>query len=263
VEILNIVVCVKQVPDTTAEKRLGADYRLDRAGVESILNPFDEYAIEEALRIKEAQGAEITLLCMGPQSADGALRKGLAMGCDNAVLISDTGLAGTDSLGTAHALATGLKKLKFDLVLMGMQSTDARTGQVPAAMAAFLDLPLLTQAAKLEVDGGKGTARICRQADGGMLVLEAHLPAVISVIKGINEPRYPALRGIMMAKKKEIRLWSITDVGLDMLLVGGAARTKVLSVSKPAPRAKGVVIKDDAATAARKVADYLHEIKVI
>lgn len=257
---MNIIVCVKQTPDTTAEKRLGADNRLDRAGVENILNPFDEYAIEEAIQIKEKQGGEVTLLCLGPQSAEQALRKGLAMGADNAVLVSDPALSGSDTLGTAYALAQALRKLPFDLILTGMQSTDARTGQVPAAIGEFLELPVLSLASKLEI--GEGAARIQRQVEGGYVVLEGKLPALVSVVKGINEPRYPGVKGIMMAKRKEIKVFSAADLALDPTLIGaGGAHTKVLAASKPAPRAKGVVIKDDPDTAARKLADYLAEIK--
>ena len=261
---MNIIVCVKQVPDTTAEKRLGSDNRLDRTSVESVLNPFDEYAVEEAIRIKEAQGATVTVLCMGPQAADSALRKALAMGCDNAVLVSDPALAGTDSLGTAHTLAAAIRKLPCDLILTGMQSTDARTGQVPAAVAELLALPMLTQAAKLEIDLVAGSARIRRPAKGGHLVLEAKLPALVSVSKAINEPRYPALRGIMLAKKKDITVWSAADLALDPnLITGSGAHTRVLSTDRPPARAKGAVIRDDPATAARKIADYLEHIKVI
>jgi electron transfer flavoprotein beta subunit len=261
---LNIIVCVKQVPDTTAEKRLGDNKRLDRAAVESILNPFDEYAVEEAIRIKEAQGATVTVLCMGPQGADSALRKALAMGCDNGVLVSAPALAGTDTLGTARVLAAAIKKLPYDLVLTGMQSTDARTGQVPAAVAELLGLPMLTQATRLEVEPGAGKARIRRPVKGGHLVLETDLPALVSVSKAINEPRYPALRGIMLAKKKDIITWSAADLALDPTIIAGdRAHTRVISTSLPPARAKGTILRDDAPTAARKVADYLERIKII
>ncbi len=261
---MNIIVCVKQVPETTAEKRLGPDNRVDRASIENILNPFDEYAVEEALRIKETHGCEVTVICMGPPSADGALRKALAMGCDNGVLVTDPALAGSDTLGTAHVLAAAVKKLPFDLVMTGMQSTEARTGQVPAAIAEFLGLPMLTQAAKLELDPAKGTARIHRQADAGFLVVEGKLPLLVSVTKAINEPRYPALRGIMMAKKKELTVWRAGDLALDPALVGvSGAHTQVLGFSKPAAREKGVVIKEDPDTAAKRIADYLAEVKAI
>ena len=259
---MNIIVCVKQVPDTTAEKRIGADQRLDRASVENILNPFDEYALEEAVQIKERQGADVTVLCMGPRAAESALRKALSMGADNAVLVTDPALAGSDSLGTAYVLAMAIKQMPFDLVLTGMQSTDARTGHVPAAIAAFLDIPALTLAGKLELTAV--AARIERQADGGVIVLEGALPALVSVIKGINEPRYPGVKGIMMAKRKEIKTLSAAALGLDMALTGaGGAHTKVLAASKPAPRTKGIIIKDDPDTAAHKLADYLADIKVI
>ncbi len=261
---MNIIVCVKQTPDTTAEKRLGADNRLDRTSVENILNPFDEYAIEEALRIKEKSGADVTVLCMGPTTADSALRKALAMGADSAVLITDPALAGSDSLGTAHVLAAAIKKLPFDLILTGMQSTDARTAQVPAAIAEFLDIPALTLASKLDVDSAAGVARIQRQTDGGYVTLQGTLPALVSVSKGINEPRYPGVKGIMLARKKEIKALSAVDLQLDRSLVGVAgAHTRILSSSTPPPRAKGVIIKDDPATAARKIADYLREINAI
>jgi len=145
-----------------------------------------------------------------------------------------------------------------------MQSTDARTGQVPAAIAEFLDLPMLTLASKLEVDSVRKTARIQRQAEGGFVVLEGRLPALVSVSKGINEPRYPALRGIMLARKKEIKIWSAADLGLDLALAGSrGAHTIVMSATSPAPRARGIIIRDDPATAAAKLADYLAEIKAI
>ena len=232
---MNIIVCVKQTPDTTAEKRLGADSRLDRASVENILNPFDEYAVEEALHIKEKCGGAVTVLCMGPATADSALRKALAMGADSAVLVSDPALAGSDSLGTASVLAAAIKTLPFDVILTGMQSTDARTAQVPAAIAEFLDIPALTLATKLDVDSAAGVARIQRQADGGYVTLEAALPALVSVIKGINEPRYPGVKGIMMARKKEIKVVSAADLQLDPALIGATgAHTRVLSSSTPA-----------------------------
>lgn len=263
---MNIIVCVKQTPDTTAEKRLGADNRLDRVSVENILNPFDEYAVEEALRIKEKSGATVTVLCMGPSTADSAVRKALAMGADSAVLVTDPALAGSDSLGTAYVLAAAIKKLPFDLILTGMQSTDARTAQVPAAIAEFLDIPALTLASKLDVDldSAGGVARIQRQADGGFVTLEGTLPALVSVSKGINEPRYPGVKGIMQARKKEIKALSAADLQLDRSLVGAAgAHTRILSSSTPPPRAKGIIIKDDPATAAHKIADYLEQIKAV
>jgi len=259
---LNIVVCVKQVPDTTAERRLTAEFRLDRAHVENVLNPFDEYAIEAALRIKEAQGGTpiITILCVGPETATEAIRKALAMGADAGILITDPAIAGSDSLGTAHLLAQAIKKLPYDLVMTGMQSTDARTGQVPAAVADFLDLPMLTLAAKIEVS--EGAVRIHRQHEAGVLVLEAAMPCLVSVTKAIGEPRYPSLKGIMQAKKKEIVRWTLTDIGVDASLVGtNNAHTRVIGTSKPRARGQAIIIKDSPEVAAHRLADYLSDIK--
>lgn len=260
---MHIVVCVKQVPDTTAEKRLNEDLRLDRASVENILNPFDEYAVEEALRIKEVQGADVTILSMGPESAVEAIRKALAMGADRGVLVTDPALVGSDALATAYVLAQAIKKLSPDLVICGMEATDSRTGQVPSALAEFLAWPQLTWANKLEVAGGKAT--IHRQSDAGYDVVEAPLPAVVSVTKAINEPRYPSLKGIMMAKKKEILTYSLADLGIDPDKVGQkAAKTVVLSYVVPPPRGKGqVIVPKTAAEAAMAIADYLQQEKLI
>lgn len=258
---MKIVVCVKQVLDTTAEKRLNPELYLDRSGAEAILNPFDEYAVEEGLRLRERRGAEVTALCMGPPSAKETLRKAVAMGVDRAVLVSDPALAGSDILGTAHVLGLALPKLGFDLVLFGMQSTDAGTGQVSGAVAGFLGLPQLTFASMLEVADGVATIR--RVTGAGSQLLSAKLPAVVSVVKGINEPRYPALRGIMQAKRAEIPIWSCADLGVDPARVGRAgATTRVVSASPAQPKSQGPVVRDDG-TAARRIVEFLVEKKVL
>jgi electron transfer flavoprotein beta subunit len=252
---LNIVVCLKQVPDTTAEKKLTADYRLDRESAENIVNPFDEYAIEEALKIKEQKGGTVTALSVGPESAKEALRKAVAMGVEKAVLVSDPALAGSDTLGTAKALAAALKKLGGDIALFGMTSTDAATGQVPGKVAALLDQPILSYVSKLDAEDTKATVQ--RQTDKGYDVISASLPAVISVMKGINEPRYPSLKGIMQAKRTQIDTWSLGDIGVDASEVGKAgAKEKVLSYAKTDSRQAGKVIKDDG-TAPSIIADFL------
>jgi electron transfer flavoprotein beta subunit len=258
---LNIVVCVKQVMDTTAEKRLTPGLRLDRSGSEPILNPFDEYAIEEALRLREQAGGEVTALCMGPAGAKETVRKAVAMGVNRAVLVSDPALAGSDTLGTAYVLGLALKKLGFDLVLFGMLSTDAGTGQVPSAVAEFLGLPLLSFAGKLEVSEARATIR--RTTDTGYQLLAASLPAVISVVKGINEPRYPALRGIMQAKRADIPVWSCSDLGADPARAGSAgASTVVLSAAPAQPKSPGPVIKDDGG-AVQQIVEFLVQKKVL
>lgn len=258
---MKIVVCVKQVPDTTAEKRLTGGLSLDRASGEPILNPFDEYAIEEALRLRERLGGDVTALCMGPTSARETIRKAIAMGTDRAVLVSDPGLAGSDLLGTAYVLSRALRKLEFDLVLFGMQSTDAGTGQVPGAVAEFLGLPQLSFANQLEVSDGRATIR--RATDGGYQRLSAALPVVVSVVKGINEPRYPALKGIMTAKRAEIPVWSCADVDADPSRAGWAGAAVRLKSAVPAPpKSPGPVIQDDG-TAVQQIVEFLIQKKVL
>ncbi len=258
---MKIVVCVKQVLDTTAEKRLTADLHLDRGTGEAVLNPFDEYAVEEALRIRERLGGEVTALCVGPASAKETVRKAIAMGADGAVLVSDPSLAWSDSVGTSYVLSMALKKMGFDLALFGMQSTDAGTGQVPAAVAEFLGMPQLTFANQLEVADGK--ANIRRTTDSGYQVLSAKLPAIVSVVKGINEPRYPALKGIMQAKRSEIPVWSCGDVGADAARAGEAgALTRVVSASPAEARAPGRVIRDEGA-AVQEIIEFLIQKKAL
>lgn len=259
---MEIVVCVKQVVDTEAEKKLvPPDWRLDRQSVENVLNPYDEYAVEEAVRLKEAHGGEVTVLCVGPEAAQEAVRKALAMGADKAVMVTDAALAGSDTQGIAHALAAALSGLTCDLALFGIMSTDAQTGQVPSAVGDALDLPVLTALNKIEVDGS--TIKVHRQTDQGYVAYECPLPAVCSVVKGINEPRYPSLKGIMGAKKKPMEVKDAAGAGIDASKVGGgAAGTRVLSISSPPPRKAGQKIEDDG-TAAQKIVEFLAGEKII
>lgn len=258
---MNIVVCVKQVPDTEAEKKLNPDLRLERTGIDNIPNPFDEYAIEEALRTREAKGGTVTVLCMGPEGAKEALRKAIAMGVEKAVLVTDPKLVGSDAWSTAFVLSRALKRMEYDLVFCGMQSTDAATGLVPSALAELLGLPQHTYAAKLEMGEGEVTSH--RQTEGGYDVVTSALPALVAVSKGINEPRYPSLKGIMQAKRTEIAVWSLADLGVDPSEVGvSGAREKVLSFSPREPRKGGQVIRDEG-DAAVKIAEFLAFKKVL
>jgi electron transfer flavoprotein beta subunit len=260
---LNIVVCTKQVPDTTAKKELSPDFTLNREAVESVINPFDEYAIEEALQLKERAGGEVILLTMGPPSAEDTVRKALAMGADRAVLVTDPALHGTDWLGTCTVLAAALKSLQFDLILTGMESTDARLGIVPAGLAEMLDLPLVTLVQKLDVSDGSMSAR--RQLSGGYEEIEASLPAVVSVVKGANDPRYPSLKGIMAAKRKEIQKLSLSDLGISPDVVGlQGAKTEVTAATPRPEKTAGQVVRPDSPEdAARVIADFLQERKFI
>jgi electron transfer flavoprotein beta subunit len=258
---MNIAVCVKQVIDTEAEKKLDpASWRLDR-NVTCILNPYDEYAVEEALKIKEAHGGEVVVVCMGPEKATDAVRKALAMGADKALLVSDEALAGSDVQGTAYVLAEALKTFQWDLVLFGVRSTDGETGCVPAAVAELLGVPLLSTLAKVEVQGS--AVAVHRETEQGYVACECPTPAVLSVIKGINEPRYPSMMGIMGAKKKPLETKDSSALSLDQSQVGlTGAKTRVLSARSPEPRKAGVKIEDDG-TGAQKIAEFLASAKLV
>jgi len=258
---MNIAVCVKQVIDTEAEKKLDpASWRLDR-NVTCILNPYDEYAVEEALRIKEAHGGEVTAVCMGPKKAEDAVRKALAMGADKGVIVTDDALAGSDAQATAYVLAEALKGVEWDLVIFGVRSTDGETGCVPAAVAERLGVPLLSTLAKVEVQGSN--ISVHRETEQGYVAYECPTPAVISVIKGINEPRYPSMKGIMGAKKNPIDAKDASALSLDTSQVGqSGSKTRVLSARTPEPRKAGEKIEDDG-TGAQKIVEFLASQKLV
>jgi electron transfer flavoprotein beta subunit len=263
---LKIVVTVKQVPDTNAEKTFDANTkRLNRTAIENVLNPFDEYAIEEALRLKEQLGGDttVTILTMAPESGREVVRKALAMGADDAAMLSAGDVGGSDTMATAYLLATALKKIGFDLVLTGTQSTDAINSVVPAAIAEHLGVPCLTYARKVTV--GDGTIEVQRETESGYLRVKAPLPALVSVTKSANEPRYPSLKGIMGAKKKEIKALTLADIGADPSKLGDAgSKTAVDSFAPVGARAKGTVIQSsDGADAARQIVEFLISKKVI
>jgi electron transfer flavoprotein beta subunit len=242
---MNIVVCMKQVPDTGTERTLRAsDSTLDRDAADALINEIDEYAIEEGLRLAEAHGGEVTILSMGPQRAVESIRKALSMGADKGVHVMDDALAGSDLLGTSAAIAQVLGRIGFDLVILGSESTDARTGVLAAMLAQRLGVPQLSYAAKVEVDGTAITIR--RLADYGYDTVEATLPAVLSVVEKINEPRYPSFKGIMAGKKKPVETLSVADAGIDPGLVGLAgAATEVLSFAKRPAKQAGTIVTDD------------------
>jgi electron transfer flavoprotein beta subunit len=258
---VKIVVCMKETPSTTAEKRFGQDMRLERRKEDAIINPFDEYTIEEGLRQQEKHGGEVIVLCMGPATASDTIRKALAMGADSGVLVSDDALAGSDAIGTARVLAAALKKIGFDLALFGSAAADSYGGVVPSAVAELLDMPLLSFAGKLDIDGLN--AKIQRQAELGYNEVEAPMPTLVSVVKSINEPRYPSMKGIMQSKKKPIDTWSLSDLGLDAGAVGaGAAREKALGAEKVSTTRKGEIYQGNDGAADRVIA-FLVEQKVL
>jgi electron transfer flavoprotein beta subunit len=259
---MKIAVCVKQVPDATAARRIDTETkRLDRSG-EGALNAFDAHAVEEALRVKEASGdGEVVVVSMGPEKAADALRKALAMGADSAVLVSDESAAGSDLVATSAALAKALERVDADLVLFGQQSSDSDGAVLWAAVADRLRRPMISQVAELTLDGGRATGK--RQTEFGYDVIAAPLPAVVAVSDAINEPRYPSLKGIMGAKKKPQETLSVGDLGLAPEVVGETgSRTAVLAVG--APPAKGDVVKiDDDGSAPDRIVAYLVEKKLL
>jgi electron transfer flavoprotein beta subunit len=259
---LNIVVLVKQVPDTESERKLvpGAG-TLDRAAADGLINELDEYAIEEGLRIAEAHGGEVTILSVGPAKAAESIRKALSMGADKAIHVLDDGIAGSDALATSAVLAAALGQAGFDLVIAGAESTDARTGVIPAMLAERLGVPQLTLASKVDIAGTEVTVR--RVNDEGLDVVAAPLPAVISVLEKINEPRYPSFKGIMAAKKKPVQTLSLADLGVSAEAVGlGGSLTSVVDFAARPPRAAGVIVKDEG-DGGVKAAAFLAERKFI
>jgi electron transfer flavoprotein beta subunit len=260
---VKIVVTVKQVPATTAEKRYTADLRLDRASAESVINPLDEYAIEQALRLAESGVVDqVTYLSMGPPPATEALRRALAMGGDEAYLVTDDALTGADEWATARVLASALDKLAPDVALMGMASDDARGSLVPGAVAAIRGLPLLSYGSELRL--ADGAARIRRLTATGFDIVEAPLPVVASVTDQVGEPRYASLKGIMAAKRKPLETWSLADLGLDAESLRGAALTRVVEARPPEAKPPTERIENvNADEAASRVADWLAARKLI
>ena len=259
---MNIVVCVKQVPDTWAEKKLDPQTKtLDRESVEGVLNEIDEYAVEEGLRLKEAHGGEVTILTMGPEKCVATIRKALSMGADKAVHVHDPALKGSCAMATSLALAKALQTIEFDLVVLGSEATDARTAIVPALLAERLGLPQLTLARKVEINDG--TVRIERQTEDGYAVVEGPMPAVISVVEKINQPRYPSFKGIMAAKSRPLTTLTLADLGIDPAEVGLAGATNAVKefTARP-PRTAGEVVKDDGSGGV-KVAEFLATRKFI
>ncbi|MHB8140259.1 MAG: electron transfer flavoprotein subunit beta/FixA family protein [Vulcanimicrobiaceae bacterium] len=262
---MKIVVTVKLVPDPNAEKRIDpVGMRLVRSGVETVLNPYDEYALEAALQLRERLGGDttVTAFSMVPESTKETLRKALAMGVDDAVILSDASLAGSDTWATAYAMAQGLKKIGFDLVICGGLADDGSTGGVPGALAEYLGVPGLTNARHLEIVDGKLHAQ--RETDSGYQVVSGALPALVSVTMAVGEPRYPSLKGIMGAKKKSIATMAPADLGLDRAVGSDGAKTELLAIAPPPARGSARVVEAaDGPTGAKIIFDFLKEKKLI
>ncbi|MFC9536762.1 electron transfer flavoprotein subunit beta/FixA family protein [Streptomyces sp. NPDC056975] len=259
---LRIVVAVKYVPDATGDRHFAQDLTTDRDAVDGLLSELDEYAVEQALQIAEtADDAEVTVLTMGPEEAQEALRKALSMGADKAVHIEDEGLHGTDAMGTSLVLARAIKHLGYDLVVCGMASTDGNAGVVPALLAERLSVPQVTFLSEVALADGKVTGR--RDGDAASEWVEATLPALVSVTDQTGEARYPSFKGIMAAKKKPMESLDISDLGIDEAEVGlrGAWTAVSEATARPA-RVAGTVIKDEG-EGAKQIAAFLAEQKLL
>jgi len=259
----NIVVLVKQVPDTYSERKLtSADHTLDRESADAVLDEINEKAVEEALKIKEAGEGEVTVISVGPDRATDAIRKALSMGADKAIHVSDPALHGSDAIATAKVLAAAIAKAGgYDLIIAGNESSDGRGGAVPAIIAELLGLPQVTYVRELTVEGT--TIKASRETEDGITHLEANLPALVSVGEKINEPRYPSFKGIMAAKKKPVETLTIADLGVDAGEVGlGNAWSSVLEASPKPPRTAGEKVEDEG-DGGTKIAEYLVGQKLI
>lgn len=244
--------------------------RLDRESVDAVLNDLDEYAIEEALRIveplnegKESPEHTITLISMGPERTTEAIRKGLSMGADGGVLISDPALAASDAVATSRVLSKVIQDGGFDLVFCGTESTDARMSVIPAMLSESLGWAQLTFAGSVKVDPSAKSVEIARMTESGVETMSATLPCVVSVIEKINEPRYPSFKGIMAAKKKHIDSKTLADIGIDSVAVGATgAWSEVLEAQPRPPRDKGVKL-EDSGDGGTKLADFLLEKRLV
>ena len=253
---MKIVVCVKQVPDTETRIRIAPEGKgIVESDVNWIVSPYDEFAIEEALRLKEKKGGEVVLVALGPDRVQSALRSGLAMGADSALHLKDPLFESVDTLGTAWALAAAIRPLAADLVLTGQQGVGGDNSQVPGLLAEILDVPQVTMAVKVEI--GEGKATVEREIEGAHEVWETSLPAVISAQKGLNEPRYASLKGIMAAKKKPIETRDAAALGLSAEQM--APKTEIAALELPPARSAVRMIQGDADTQVRELLRVLHE----
>lgn len=260
---MKIVIGIKHVPDTETKIKVGSDGKtIDPAGVKWIVSPYDEFAIEEALKLKEAAGdGEVVVVCAGPSDATSTLRQGLAMGADRAVLIEDDRFTTADGVTRARALAAVAKAESPDLVLLGKQGVGTDETQTCPMLAEFLDLPHVSAVHKLDLADGGFTAS--REVEGAVEVHEGKLPAVLSIDKGINEPRYASLKGIMQAKKKPVDTKSAADVGLDDGDFGGEARVVWEALELPPPRSDGKKLDGEPAEQAKELVRILREVEKV
>lgn len=256
---MEIVVCVKQVPDTTEVKIDPVTNTLIRQGVPSIVNPFDKNAVEAALQLKGKHGGKVTVISMGPPQATDALKECLAMGADEAILISDRAFGGADTLATSYTLAAALRKIgQIDIIICGKQAIDGDTAQVGPEVAEHLGIAQVTYVNKIDIDGD--TARLERENEDGYAIIEVKLPVLLSIIKSLNfEPRYPTVKGTMKANRAKITVWTAADIGVNDQRIGlKGSPTQVRKIFTPKQRVQGVIIQKD--TAREAVAELIQKM---
>ncbi len=255
---MNIIICIKQVPETTEVKINPETNTLIREWVKSIINPFDMYAIEEGVLLKEKFGGKATVITMGPPQAEAALREALSMGIDEAILISDKAFAGSDTWATSYTLAIAIKKLgQFNIILCGKQASDGDTAQVGPGISAHLDIPQVTYVKKIE-EIQDNIARVERMTEEGYDIIQTPLPALFTVVKEINEPRLPSLKGMIRAKQAKIIHWTAKDIQADPDCIGlSGSPTQVVKIFTPPPRLGGQILKGDTPEVVDKLAELL------
>ena len=255
---MNIIVCIKQVPETTEVRINPETNTLMREGVKSIINPFDMYAIEEGVRLKEKFGGKVTVLTMGPPQAETALKEAISLGADDAVLLSDRAFAGSDTWATSYTLAAGIRKLKdYDLIICGKQASDGDTAQVGPGIATHLDIPQVTYVKKIEEVKDK-VIKVERMTEEGYEIIESRLPLLITVVKEINTPRVPSLRGLMRSKQAKITVFGVKDLEVDLANLGlCGSPTQVAKIFTPPARPEGEKIGGTAEEIAVKLAEIL------
>lgn len=255
---MEIIVCIKQVPNTTDVKIDPETNTLIREGVESIINPFDAYAIEEGVRLKERFGGKVTAVSMGPPQAEGSLREALSLGVDEGILVSDRSFAGSDTWATSYVLSQAIKKIgSYDLIICGKQASDGDTAQVGPGISTHLNIPQVTYVKKIENIDQK-TAKVERMTEEGHEVIASPLPCLITVVKEINTPRLPSLKGKMKAKSAQIKTWNAQDIGCEVKNTGlEGSPTRVVKIFSPPPREKGQVLEGDPGEIAEKLVGLL------
>jgi len=264
---VNIIVCLKQVPDTETQIKVASDAKsIVTDDIKWVMNPYDEFGVEEALRLKEKFGGEVTVVGLGPKRVTESIRTALAMGADKGILISDDALEGSDSLAVAKALAAAIKGLEYDLIFTGQRGVDDDLGVVGAALAELLGIPQMSIIVKVEVAEDGKSVKVTRPIEGENLIIESSLPALITAQKGLNEPRYASLPGIMKAKKKPMEEKTLSDLGLDAAGFGeGGRKVKIVELTPPPARAEGKIVEGETPQEkAAELAKLLHdEAKVI